>query len=315
MDDLAVAGQGAVPPGPLIDGNVLAEQIDEPLRESARLMFELAHKHCAGSDGAKDCLMYHATWQYLRICGVRRGVRIDGPLFVAAVERLARGGRLRRVLVSCAADYSMLAHVAHGARRGGAEPVFDVVDRCETALGMNKWYGAQRGLEVTTHCSSILAFQPQHRYDLICTHSFLDFLPVQERPVLIQRWSEWLEAGGKLCFSNVVSEAPSPADRDGRSHRVAALTAPTIERLKAIGMPMPCDQATFETMIREAGMWRGEDVPAMPLPLVRRWIEDAGMTVEIAGSVTKLIPGEADRPMLATRGPERLRIWVQAARP
>lgn len=315
MHDAGAIGQSAVSPWPLISGDVLAEQIDEPLRESARLMFELAHRYCTGGNGAKDCRMYHALWQYLRVCGVRRGVRIDGPLFVAAVERLVRGGRLRRVLVSGAADYSMLAHVAHGARRGGAEPIFDVVDRCVTALGMNEWYGAQRGLEVNTHCSSILAFQPQHRYDLICTHSLLDFLPIQERPVLIQRWSEWLEVGGKLCFSNVVSEVPSPADRDGRGQRVAALTAPTIERLKAIGMPLPCDQATFETMIREAGMWRGEDAPAMPLQLVRRWIEDAGMKVEIAGPVRTLIPGEADRPMLATRGPERLRIWFQATRP
>lgn len=315
MHDVAGIVQGAVSPGPLIDGDVLAKEIDEPLRDSAHLMFQLAHEHCTGGDGARDCRMYHAMWQYLRVSGVRRGVRIDGSLFVAAAERMARSGRLRRVLISCTADYSMLAHVAYGARRAGVEPIFDVVDRCETALRMNAWYGAERGLNVNTNCSSILAFHPHHRYDLICTHSFLEFLPIQDRPTLFQRWNEWLADGGKLCFSNLVYDSPKPSDRDGRNHRITALTARAIERLSAIGLPLPCDQPRFEALIREAGLWRAQDEPAMPLEMIRTWIAEAGLKVEIAAPVTKLIPGESDLPMLSTRGPERPRIWFQVARP
>src|SRR5262245_30731357 len=144
MHDAVGIGQSAVSPMPSSDGDLLAEAIAEPLRESAPLMFALAHEHCVGGDGARDCRAYHAMWQYLRLAGERRAVRVDGPLYVAAAERLARSGRLRRVLISCTADYSMLAHIAHGARLGGAEPAFDVVDRCRTTLDMNAWYGGRR---------------------------------------------------------------------------------------------------------------------------------------------------------------------------
>jgi hypothetical protein len=209
----------------------------------------------------------------------------------------------------------MLAHIAHGARRGGADPAFDVVDRCETALRMNAWFGVQRSLTVNTIKASILAFRPRQRYDLICTHSFLEFLPPADRPTLLKRWSEWLATGGKLCFSNLVSDQPVPADRDGRSRRITAMTARAIEHLSATGMSLPCDRPTFEALIREAGLWRAEDAPPMPLQSIRSWIADAGLTVEIAEPVTKLIPGEPDRPMLSTRGPERPRIWFQIARP
>lgn len=315
MHDAAGIGHGAGSRMPSIDGDLLAEAIAEPLRESAPLMFQLAHEHCAGGDGAKDCRAYHAMWQYLRLAGERRAVQVDGPLYVTAAERLARSGRLRRVLISCTADYSMLAYIAHGARLGGAEPAFDVVDRCRTTLDMNAWYGDQRDLTVRTIRASILAFQPQHRYDLICTHSLLEFLPIQDRPALFKRWSEWLETDGKLCFSNLVSDAPRPADRDGRSRRITTLTARAIERLKAMGVALPCDQATFEDLIREAGLWRAEDVPAMPLQMIRTWIEAAGLKIEIAEPVTTLIPGEPDLPMLSARGPERPRIWFQIARP
>lgn len=314
MHDAAGIGQGAAVSAPLIDGDLLATEIGEPLRESAPLMFQAAHAHCTGGDGAKDCRAYHAMWQYLRLAGERRAVRVDGPLYVAAAEHLARTGRLERVLISCTADYSILAHIAHGARRGGAKPVFDVVDRCETALRMNAWYGAQRGLTVNAIRASILEFEPRRHYDLICTHSFLEFLPLADRPMLFRLWRQWLASGGKLCFSNLAAERAVPADREGRSGRIVAMTARAIDRLTAMGMALPCDQPTFEALIREAGLWRAQDAPAMPLPLIRLWIADAGLTVEVAEPVTMLIPSEPDRPMLSARGPERPRIWFQAAR-
>jgi hypothetical protein len=141
---------------------MLAERIAEPLLESAPLAFTTAMARCT-HDSA--CQVYHALWQYLRIAEIVRSVRVDGPIYAAVAERLARAGQLRRVLITATADYSMLAHVAHGARRAGADVEFSIIDQCATALHLNAWYAdrmaltcapsrptcwSMRGLEPTT---------------------------------------------------------------------------------------------------------------------------------------------------------------------
>ncbi|HEY1385608.1 MAG TPA: class I SAM-dependent methyltransferase [Dongiaceae bacterium] len=296
---------------PLVEGKRLVRELDEPLRESAPLAFEIAHSTCAD----EDCCTYHSMWQYLRLAGIHRGLQVDGPLFVAAAERMAGDGALNRALVSGTADYSILAHIAHGARRGGANPSFQVVDQCATTLRMNQWYGARRGFSVTTFRSDIFAFRPEARYDLICTHAFLGFHSFADRPMLFQRWAEWLAPGGRLCFSNTVSDQPIPADIEGRKKRIAEKTAKGLRLLAEQGVPLPCPQPRFEELVRQFGLRQEERGPAMSLETVCSWIEDAGLDLEIAVPVKKALPGEPDLPAFSDRGPERPRIWFQARRP
>jgi hypothetical protein len=296
---------------PLVESERLAREIDEPLRESAPIAFGVAQHACAD----EDCRTYHSMWQYLRLAGIHRGVQVDGPLFVAAAERLARDGKLQRVLVSGTADYSMLAHIAHGARKGGGNPSFHVVDQCATTLRMNEWYGAQHHLNVTTFRSDILAFRPEYRYDLICTHAFLGFHAFANRPILFRRWSEWLTPGGRLCFSNTLSDQPIPADAEGRTKRIADKTLTGLRRLAEQGIALPCPEPQFMELVRAFGLRREETAPAMSLQTVGSWIEDAGLDVEIAVPVKKALPGEPDLPAFSDRGPERPRIWFQAKRP
>jgi hypothetical protein len=296
---------------PLVESARLTREIDEPLRESAPIAFDIAQSTCAD----EACRTYHSIWQYLRLAGIYRGLQVDGSLFVAAAERMARNGALNWVLISGTADYSMLAHIAHGARRGGANPTFHVMDQCETTLRMNEWYGAQRGLDVTTFRSDIFAFGPACRYDLICTHAFLGFHAVGDRPTLFRRWSSWLAPGGRLCFSNVVSDEPIPADTDGRRRRIAEKSAKGLRRLAEQDVALPCAEQQFAAMIRAFGLRREQTEPAMPLQTVSSWIEDAGLSLEIAVPVKKAIPGEPDLPAFSDRGPEQPRIWFQARRP
>jgi len=299
---------------PLVDGDRLAREIGEPLQQSAPIGFEIAQRLCE-RDGPTSCRTYHAMWQYLRLTGVHRSLRVDGPLFVAAAERLALSGRLNRVLVSGTADYSMLAHIAHGGRRGGRVPSFHVVDKCNSTLRLNEWYGEQRDIDVGTFRSEILAFQPERQYDLICTHSFLGFHSLADRQTLFRRWGEWLAPGGRLCFSNPVSDRPVPPDLEGRSRRLASKIDVAIERLAELGVALPCARSEFEELIREAGLRRKVEAPAMSQETICSWIAEAGLEIEIAVPVTKAIPGELDLPGISNRGSDRPRIWFQARRP
>src|SRR4051812_48760039 len=83
--------------GPLVDAQSLAAELAEPLQESAPIAFATALERCP-HDGA--CQAYHAVWQYLRQADLARSVRVDGPLYVAVADRLARAGLLRRVLIT-----------------------------------------------------------------------------------------------------------------------------------------------------------------------------------------------------------------------
>src|SRR4051794_7782589 len=87
--------------GPLLDAESLAAEIAEPLHQSAQIQFATALERCAPEG---TCQGYHAVWQYLRFANLARSVRVDGPLYVAAAERMARAGRLRRVLITATAD-------------------------------------------------------------------------------------------------------------------------------------------------------------------------------------------------------------------
>ena len=107
--------------GPIADADQLANDISEPLAESAPIAFETAMTNCASADELTGCRVYHAIWQYLRLTDVIRAVRVDGPLFAAAVRAQAARTPLRRILISGTADYSMLAYLGHAAKSAGAD--------------------------------------------------------------------------------------------------------------------------------------------------------------------------------------------------
>ena len=135
------------------DAHTLAERIAEPLLESAPLAFTTAMAHCPHGSA---CQVYHALWQYLRLAELARSVRVDGPIYAAMAERMARAGRLRRVLITATADYSMLAHLAYGARQAGAAVEFSILDQCATTLRLNAWYAERNGLDVRTIQADVL---------------------------------------------------------------------------------------------------------------------------------------------------------------
>src|SRR5436190_7838783 len=102
---------------------------EEPLSESAPLARQKAAQLCR--DG---CSWYHGLWQDLRAVGLAASPQYQADFFLKAFGRLAGRTRRQRVLVSGAADYSILAHVLWACDEQNIDADFAVVDRCETPL-------------------------------------------------------------------------------------------------------------------------------------------------------------------------------------
>ncbi|HET6620817.1 MAG TPA: class I SAM-dependent methyltransferase [Dongiaceae bacterium] len=300
--------------GPIVDADQLAGDILEPLVESAPIAFETAMSECASADGMTGCQAYHAIWQYLRLTDVIRAVRVDGPLFAAAVKAQAARGPLRRILISGTADYSMLAYLGHAARIAGASPAFDVIDRCATTLSMNEWYGARRGLDVRTVLTDVNAYRPTERYDLICTHSFLYWAAGQQRSDLFRNWHDWLAPEGRLCFSNRIEPSSPLADTVSPSSRVQAMVSEFFRRRAELGIVLPVPDREFESLIRSYARRPARRVRDLTMQRLQAHFDEVGLVAETAVKVADVVPGHRDKISAPVQSEGRPRFWFQARR-
>jgi hypothetical protein len=260
------------------------------------------------------CRAYHAVWQYLRLTDVIRAVRVDGPLFTAAVKAHAARRPLRRILISGTADYSMLAYLGHAARSAGAFPVFDIIDRCATTLRMNEWYGARRGLDVRTALTDVNAYRPTERYDLICTHSFLYWAVGQQRSDLFRNWRDWLAPDGRLCFSNRIEPSSPLIDTVSSSHRVSAMVSEFFRRKAELGVDLPIPDPEFEALIHRFTRRPVTRLRDLTMQNLQHHLDEAGFLVECALNVTDVVPGHRDRISSPVQSEGRPRYWFQARR-
>ena len=311
MQTPAMAAQAAQHFDRAIDPDALATAIAEPLMVSAPIAFRIAHEHCPPLENPASCRGYHAVWQYLRLVDQARSLKVDGGLYAATAERLARMGTLRRILVTASADYSMLAHLAFGARRGGADPVFHIVDRCASTLELNRWYGDRMGLKVELTQSDVLEFESAHVSDLVCAHSFVSWVRVEDRPTLFKLWRRNLSEEGWLCFTTRVWQGHHRYEAEEMDTRIEQIVTNTMKALEERSVPLPCDPPAFAALLRRYGRRRDEHLP-LPLADIESWISGAGLTIEIAAPTAELVPGTRDHspgPFPMSRGP---RMWFQA---
>jgi len=168
------------------------------LHESAPLALDWSKHHCAQANGDDaGCAWYHGSWQVLRCLGVFRSIRSDDEFFIPVLAQLIHDGA-RRILVSGAADYALMARVIAAAGEQAKDLHITVIDLCETPLRLNAWYGEKAGVEVEVIKVDILSHEPKQRFDLICTHSFLCFFDQSDRKRLLQTWWDCLQPGGRV---------------------------------------------------------------------------------------------------------------------
>lgn len=176
---------------------------DEPLAESAPLMYEMALQHCLpDSESGESCHYYHAAWQFLRALGLVKKLGGQSQFVVEVLSQLAAAGSSSRVLIAAAADYSMAAHVIHAYR--ASELALTLVDRCKTPLVMTSWYGSRVGLPITLVQDDLLAYESAAPCDIVVTSSLLANFSGDERMELFRGFWQLLRPGGKLVFTNQI---------------------------------------------------------------------------------------------------------------
>jgi hypothetical protein len=115
--------------------SLVKDELDEPLFESAPLAHAAARTLCrSDGDAGTSCAWYHGAWQYFRALGIVTAPTVHARGLTEALRALARGGSHSRVLVSGAADYSLLAHVLHAYRCEGCADRADRRRRVRDAL-------------------------------------------------------------------------------------------------------------------------------------------------------------------------------------
>ena len=193
----------------------------------------LAHRNAAiccpdAAAAGHTCRVYHSVWPAARLIGMVASPGADRAFWESAMSALPAANARPRVLVSGASDYAFPALVADSLRHAGIVPRLHVIDRCETPLRLNRWYAEKTGLDLSTECSDVLAFTATEPYDLICAHGFIDQLPAERWPALMQRWRAALKPGALAITSNRLrSAAEAEADQHAaaRPLGVAALLA------------------------------------------------------------------------------------------
>ena len=223
-------------------------KIDEPLDLSAPLAWRLAAQLCH-KDAAtgRDCAWNHGLWQYLRILGLGGSPAINAEFYWRALSLVTSSVGAPRILISGAADYSMLAHVLAAFKERGIAPDVTVVDICETPLALNRWYGGRVSCKIATQCCDIFDFETAVTFDAICTHSFFGQIAPARRPQLLAAWRRLLRPGGLAISVDRIRPASNG---------------------EPIGFTPPQAQAFCATVLREAQS-RRDTLGIEPRDLVR----------------------------------------------
>jgi SAM-dependent methyltransferase len=175
----------------------------EDLLQAAPLAPVAAAALCRRDESGDSCRWYHGVWPYFRLLGLVGSPWTHRAFFESAIAPLAASGQFRRVLVSGASDFAMVAVVRGAFRRVGAQPDLTVVDRCETPLHIHRWYAGRHGIELAAAAADIRSFTANGApFDLICTHSFFGNFEPSLRAEVVSRWRDLLRPGGKLALVN-----------------------------------------------------------------------------------------------------------------
>lgn len=128
----------------------------------------------------------------------------QADFFLRAFETFSRKYDRLRLLISGAADYSILAHVIWACTAHKLHADITVLDACDTPLFLNNWYAGRVGHEIDTIRADIFEYSPPVPFDVVCGHSFLGQFPQHRRTELIDKWRQLLNPGGSILNVNRV---------------------------------------------------------------------------------------------------------------
>ena len=210
-------------------------QIEEPLLESAPLAWRLAPQLCRKDPATgENCAWIHGFWQYLRLLGLASTPSLHVKFFTDALTSRAGARAVPKVLISGAADYSMLALVIDAYRERNIRPNVTVVDQCETPLMLNRWFAERVEFDITTHRCDIFEYTETRSFDAVCTHSFLSELPPGRWPTLLDKWRQLLRTGGAAITINRLRPGGGSAPVGFTSEQAGAFRTTVLERARSL---------------------------------------------------------------------------------
>lgn len=175
--------------------------------QARRLAPQLCRKDPVSGE---DCSWYHGLWPDLRLLGLAATPEQQSDFFRNAFAHLPR--RPLRLLICGSADDSILTHVLSACSEHQLALKITVIDLCETPLFFNRRCAEQIGAVIETVATDIFTFQPDSRFDVICSHGFLSQFPPSQRTELVHRWSNWLTPEGTVLLVNRVRPGPAGAE-------------------------------------------------------------------------------------------------------
>ena len=251
---------------------------EEPLAESAPLAWRLAPELCRREPGgdAVSCAWNHGLWQYLRILGLVTSPSYQADFYASALGRIANPSP--RVLISGAADYSMLAVVLGAFRAKGSRPSITVIDVCDTPLALCRWYAEKVGATIETLRADIRDYAPAGGFDAVCSDNFFGRFPAQERAAVAARWKALLLPSGIAITVSRVRPEGTDAPVRFTDAQAEAFRASVYQAARAA--PGLADQAEALAAAASTYARRHFTYPLRTAEELRRDFESAGFTIE-----------------------------------
>ncbi len=266
---------------------------EEPLHLSAALARHVAGQLCRrGSASGESCAWYHGLWQDLRVIGLAASPERQAQFFLDAFHEFAKQSGRSRVLISGAADYSILAYVLWACVENAIEVHVTVVDRCATPLLLNTWYAERAGQSVATVCADILEYRADVPFDVICSHSFLGQFAPDCRPNLVGQWARLLRPGGMVLAVNRLRPADGPSELRFSPAEAREFCAQVAQRIGRIPALSPHDR---QQIVRRTRIYveRSQTYSLAPEELAALFVQN-GFQIDRLSSIISSDPQNRD---------------------
>ncbi|SRR5579864_1701858 len=253
----------------------------EPLELSAPLARRAATTMCRSDPlNGETCAWYHGIWQYLRLMDLAGTPSHHADFYKRALLGTPLSCDTPKVLVSAGADYCMFAQVVAAFRSRGIEPAVTVVDVCDTALYLNRWYAERIRCRLEAVRADILDFAPAIPFDALCAHAFLGFFSASRRPSLVAAWRKLLRPGGKVITVNRVRPGADGASRTGFSpEQVRVFRDSALRKAESLSNRIAIDPVEIareaEVYATKHGAW-----PVQSGEEIRNLFERSGFNIE-----------------------------------
>ena len=154
------------------------------------------------------CDWYHGAWQYLRVLNCVSAPQWHEDFYKRELCHSEKNNpESLSILISGAADYSILHLVVQALQQSEKKVDIDIVDLCGTPISICNWYInriRQQDSEKYKHFSfelyqsNIALFDRGKKYDIICTDAFLTRFSSYETQSIVEKWKKLLKDGGKI---------------------------------------------------------------------------------------------------------------------